>query len=95
MEGRQRAGQTHRRVFVLLSFPLSAIQNICPQNPLARALITSSKDWSDIFAPDGQILREGELIRRTNLSHTLEIIAREGANGFYQAGYLARVIIDC
>jgi gamma-glutamyltranspeptidase/glutathione hydrolase/leukotriene-C4 hydrolase len=52
----------------------------------------STQDWSDIFAPNGHILREGELIRRTNLSHTLDIIAREGAKGFYQVGYLAYVV---
>ena len=50
--------------------------------------MTSTRDWSDIFAPDGHILQEGETIRRTNLSHTLAIIAREGAKGFYQAGCL-------
>ena len=49
--------------------------------------MTGAQDWSDIFAPDGHILQEGEIIRRTNLSRTLHIIAREGAKGFYQAGY--------
>lgn len=53
--------------------------------------MTGSQDWSDIFAPDGRILQEGETIRRTNLSRTLDLIAREGAKGFYQAGRLARI----
>ena len=47
----------------------------------------NNRDWSDIFAPSGHILREGELIRRANLSRTLGVIAREGAKGFYQAGH--------
>lgn len=54
--------------------------------------MTRSQDWSDIFAPDGHILQEGEVIHRTNLSRTLDIIAKEGANGFYQVGYLAYVV---
>ena len=47
--------------------------------------MTGTRDWSDIFAPGGHILQEGEIIRRENLSRTLDIIAREGAKGFYQA----------
>ena len=54
--------------------------------------MTGTQDWGDIFAPDGHILQEGEIIRRTNLSRTLDIIAREGAKGFYQVGYLAYVV---
>ena len=54
--------------------------------------MTGTQDWSDIFAPNGRILQEGEAIYRTNLSRTLDIIAREGANGFYQAGYLMYVL---
>ena len=49
--------------------------------------MTGTQDWSDIFAPNGHILQEGEIIRRANLSRTLDIIAREGANGFYRASY--------
>ena len=49
--------------------------------------MTGTQDWSDIFAPNGHILQEGEIIRRENLSRTLDIIAREGAKGFYQASY--------
>ena len=54
--------------------------------------MTRTQDWSDIFAPNGRILREGETIYRTNLSRTLDIIAREGANGFYKANYLTYVL---
>ena len=42
-------------------------------------------DWSAIFAPNGKILKAGETIRRTNLSRTLSIIAREGVDAFYKA----------
>ncbi|KAF9647325.1 gamma-glutamyltranspeptidase [Thelephora ganbajun] len=62
-------------------------------NPLVRTLMTGTQDWSDIFAPDGHILQEGDIIRRANLSRTLSIIAREGARGFYQ-GPVADAIVD-
>jgi gamma-glutamyltranspeptidase/glutathione hydrolase/leukotriene-C4 hydrolase len=42
-------------------------------------------DWSAIFAPNGKFLKAGETISRTNLSRTLSIIAREGADAFYKA----------
>jgi gamma-glutamyltranspeptidase/glutathione hydrolase/leukotriene-C4 hydrolase len=54
--------------------------------------MTGTQDWSDIFAPKGHILQEGEIIHRANLSRTLDIIAREGAKGFYQVGYPACVV---
>jgi len=54
--------------------------------------MTETQDWSDIFAPNGHILQEGESIYRTNLSRTLDTIAREGAKGFYQVGYLTSVL---
>lgn len=41
-------------------------------------------DWSDIFAPEGRFLKEGEIIRRTNLSRTLSAIAKDGADAFYK-----------
>lgn len=57
--------------------------------------MTGTQDWSEIFAPDGRILQEGEIIRRTNLSRTLNIIAKEGAKGFYQVSYPVRVVTAC
>jgi gamma-glutamyltranspeptidase/glutathione hydrolase/leukotriene-C4 hydrolase len=47
-----------------------------------------NKDWRDIFAPNGHVLREGEFIHQTNLSRALDAIAREGAGGFYQVSFL-------
>ncbi|KAJ8514465.1 hypothetical protein ONZ45_g8022 [Pleurotus djamor] len=46
-------------------------------------LMLKNPDFSSIFAPNGRFLRENETIRRTNLSHTLEAIAQEGASAFY------------
>jgi gamma-glutamyltranspeptidase/glutathione hydrolase/leukotriene-C4 hydrolase len=47
-------------------------------------LMLHNPDWSAIFAPGGRFLREGEVIRRTNLSRTLATIASEGADAFYK-----------
>jgi len=52
--------------------------------PWFAELMLNNPDWNAIFAPDGVLLREGEIIRRTNLSRTLDVIAREGSDGFYK-----------
>lgn len=38
-------------------------------------LMLKNPEWSAIFAPTGKFLRQGEVIRRTNLSLTLATIA--------------------
>ncbi|VDB95949.1 unnamed protein product [Peniophora sp. CBMAI 1063] len=56
-------------------------------------LMLQNKDWSSIFAPHGVLLREGELIRRTNLSRTLTALAEEGPEVFYK-GEIAQAIVN-
>lgn len=51
-----------------------------------------SPDWKDIFAPNGRLLNEGEVIRRTNLSRTLTEIASHGSSAFYY-GSVADAIV--
>ncbi|TEB37867.1 hypothetical protein FA13DRAFT_1725483 [Coprinellus micaceus] len=51
---------------------------------LYEKLMLEDEDWRAIFAPNGRILREGEWIRRTNLSRTLRTIATEGPEAFYR-----------
>jgi gamma-glutamyltranspeptidase/glutathione hydrolase/leukotriene-C4 hydrolase len=46
--------------------------------------LLSSPDYSSIFAPEGFLLVEGDLIRRTNYSNTLSTIADHGASAFYK-----------
>ncbi|TFK25723.1 gamma-glutamyltranspeptidase [Coprinopsis marcescibilis] len=61
------------------------------------ALMLNNPDWSSIFAPEGRFLNEGEIIRRSNLSRTLAIIAEEGADALYKgeiAGSILRKIND-
>ncbi|KAJ3909984.1 gamma-glutamyltranspeptidase [Lentinula edodes] len=47
-------------------------------------LMLNNPDWNSTFAPHGALLKEGELIRRPNLSRTLSIIASEGPESFYK-----------
>lgn len=49
-----------------------------------RDLLLNNPDWKPIFAPRGVLLKEGDMIRRTNLSRTLKVIASQGADGFYK-----------
>lgn len=46
-------------------------------------LMLTNPDWSAIFAPKGQLLTQGDMIRRSNYSHTLYQIAEHGAEAFY------------
>ncbi|KAG8213665.1 gamma-glutamyltranspeptidase-domain-containing protein [Butyriboletus roseoflavus] len=55
-------------------------------------LMLHSKDWRAVFAPEGKLLLQGELIQRTNYSRTLDIIANEGPGAFYK-GSIADSII--
>ncbi|GLB37095.1 putative gamma-glutamyltranspeptidase [Lyophyllum shimeji] len=52
--------------------------------PWFSELMLNNPDWSAIFAPNGILLREGDVIRRTNLSRTLGLVARDGSSAFYQ-----------
>lgn len=56
-------------------------------------LMLNEPDWKAVFAPEGRLLREGEIIRRTNLSRTLEAIAEQGPDAFYK-GPIADAIIE-
>ncbi|KAG6837702.1 hypothetical protein H0H93_003504 [Arthromyces matolae] len=52
--------------------------------PWISELILNDPDWRAIFAPNGVLLREGEIIRRTNLARTLSMIAANGSEVFYK-----------
>lgn len=46
-------------------------------------LMLQNPDWRSVFAPNGELLVEGDLIRRTNYSRTLYAVAEQGAEAFY------------
>ena len=56
-------------------------------------LMLNASDWRAIFAPQGRLLKAGDTIHRTNLSRTLQTIAKEGPGAFYK-GPIADAIID-
>ncbi|KAI8078826.1 gamma-glutamyltransferase [Halteromyces radiatus] len=50
----------------------------------AEPWILEKSEWKDIYAPQGRAAQPGEIIKRPTLAKTLEIIANEGANAFYE-----------
>ncbi|KAI0682415.1 gamma-glutamyltranspeptidase [Cytidiella melzeri] len=59
---------------------------------LASQVMHNMPDWKAVFAPKGCLLREGDIIRRTALSHTLAKIAEEGPDAFY-TGPIAEALV--
>lgn len=55
-------------------------------------MIFRDPTWRAVFAPDGQLLQEGEIARRPALARTLRVIASQGADAFYK-GPLADDIV--
>ena len=49
--------------------------------------------WSDIYAPRGYSLVEGDYVKRIAYGQTLERIANEGADAFY-TGDIAQSMVD-
>ncbi|KAF9375106.1 hypothetical protein CPC16_000900 [Podila verticillata] len=60
---------------------------------IAKQLVETQPDWSHVFAPEGEALREGQWIKREALADTLESIAKNGAKAFYE-GPIAQSMVD-
>jgi gamma-glutamyltranspeptidase/glutathione hydrolase len=56
-------------------------------------LLTSTPECAALWAPDGHILREGELLRNPELGEALLRLARDGADPFYR-GDVATAVRD-
>jgi gamma-glutamyltranspeptidase/glutathione hydrolase len=54
-------------------------------------ILTNYDEARRIYAPDGRILKEGELFRFPDLGDALELLASEGAEPFYRGGIAARI----
>jgi gamma-glutamyltranspeptidase/glutathione hydrolase len=54
-------------------------------------LLTSTPEIAALWAPDGRILREGELLRNPELGDALELLAAEGTEPFYRGEVARRV----
>src|SRR6201995_3531296 len=60
---------------------------------ILSGIVTSTSEASALFAPDGRLLRAGELIRQPELGDALERLAAEGQRPFYD-GDIAAAIVD-
>jgi gamma-glutamyltranspeptidase/glutathione hydrolase len=56
-------------------------------------LLTSTPECAALWAPDGHVLREGELLRNPDLGDALDRLGADGAEPFYE-GDIARSVCD-
>jgi gamma-glutamyltranspeptidase / glutathione hydrolase len=56
-------------------------------------LLTSTPECAALWAPQGRVLREGELLRNPELGDALERLGADGAEPFYR-GDIARAVCD-
>jgi gamma-glutamyltranspeptidase/glutathione hydrolase len=57
------------------------------------AIVVTTPEVSALFAPEGELLREGDVYRNPDLADALELLAAEGPRPFYE-GEVARAILD-
>ncbi|MDX6667392.1 MAG: gamma-glutamyltranspeptidase / glutathione hydrolase [Solirubrobacteraceae bacterium] len=60
---------------------------------ILAGIATSTPECAALFAPGGQLLREGDVFSNPELGDTLERLGREGADPFYR-GDIATAIVD-
>lgn len=58
---------------------------------LLERIVTSTTECAHIYAPQGRLLREGEVLRQPELADALERLGREGARPFYDGDVAAAV----
>jgi gamma-glutamyltranspeptidase / glutathione hydrolase len=56
-------------------------------------LLTSTPECASLWAPQGRVLREGELLRNPELGDALELLGADGAEPFYR-GEIACAVCD-
>jgi gamma-glutamyltranspeptidase/glutathione hydrolase/leukotriene-C4 hydrolase len=49
-----------------------------------KKILEENPNLASIYAPNGKLLGEGDLLKRTNFSKTLELIAENGSEVFYR-----------
>jgi gamma-glutamyltranspeptidase/glutathione hydrolase len=57
-----------------------------------REAMLASPDAAQIFLVDGQVPPDGHLIRQPDLARTLELLARDGAQGFYTGAFAQKLV---
>jgi gamma-glutamyltranspeptidase / glutathione hydrolase / leukotriene-C4 hydrolase len=59
-----------------------------------KKILEENPNLASIYAPNGKLLGEGDLLKRTNFSKTLELIAENGSEVFYRV-ILFKDFIKC
>ncbi|HEY2771159.1 MAG TPA: gamma-glutamyltransferase [Solirubrobacteraceae bacterium] len=67
--------------------PLSAEQAYVFE--ILAGIVTSTPEATALFAPEGRVLREGDVVRQPELADTIERLATEGAAPFYDGDIAA------
>lgn len=57
-------------------------------------LILKDPGLRQVFAPDGKLLRAGEICHNVELSHSLELIAEQGPEAFYNGEVGEKLVED-
>ncbi|KAJ3879818.1 gamma-glutamyltranspeptidase [Lentinula edodes] len=57
-------------------------------------LFTKDPDFKEIFAPNGTLLKEGDIIERNNYARTLLEVAEGGAEVFYNGSYITKALVS-
>ncbi|GAB5586436.1 hypothetical protein Unana1_01336 [Umbelopsis nana] len=102
IRGFQLAHERHGKLSwaELFSPAINISRNGFNTTKLLAKRIQSSEEWimqdpafAEVFAPSGKLAVEGELIKRPALADTLEIIAQQGPDTFYE-GFIAASIVN-
>jgi len=67
--------------------------NAAPFGTKMSEWMLAEADWTAMFAPEGELLQEGDVLRREAYAGTLETIGREGAGAFYE-GEIAEALVE-
>ncbi|XP_005360251.1 glutathione hydrolase 1 proenzyme isoform X2 [Microtus ochrogaster] len=59
-----------------------------------REIIEKTPALCEVFCRQGKVLREGEIVKMPRLADTLEILAQEGAQAFYNGSLTAQIVKD-
>jgi gamma-glutamyltranspeptidase / glutathione hydrolase len=60
---------------------------------ILAGILTSTPECAALWAPEGRLLREGDVLRDPDLAHALQRLGAEGADPFYR-GDIARRVSD-
>ncbi len=74
--------------------PVSAFQDFCINTVLAP-ILQAREECRRIYAPQGQLLREGEIFLQQDFANTLEAITHQGIDLLYGGEIGAQFVADC